>query len=176
MLPAQRVKLPQLRLSIWQEAWLRRLAPLAVGPQPNNSGGAAFRFQRHLRYTSRGPSKSVSGGQFSTSLAAGFDHPEASPGGPCGTCGTSPRAVPGWDLGASPPGPPSVCGIPRGSSFLAAILVQFPTATDTPSSRQCLSSCRAGERGTVVDLLRKCGIGRTLVPYSNRPVLAMNRS
>ena len=32
------------------------------------------------------------------------------------------------------------------------------------------------KRGTVVDLLRKCVIGRTLVPYSSRPVLAMNRS
>ena len=30
--------------------------------------------------------------------------------------------------------------------------------------------------GTAVDLLRKCVIGRTLVSYSNRPVLAMNRS
>ena len=28
MLPAHRVKLPQLRLSIWQAAWLRGLAPL----------------------------------------------------------------------------------------------------------------------------------------------------
>ena len=32
------------------------------------------------------------------------------------------------------------------------------------------------KRGTAADLLRKCVTGRTLVPYSNRPVLAMNRS
>ena len=32
------------------------------------------------------------------------------------------------------------------------------------------------KRGTAVDLRRKCVTGRTLVPYSNRPVLAMNRS
>ena len=32
------------------------------------------------------------------------------------------------------------------------------------------------KRGTAVDLRRKCVIGGTLVPYSNRPVLAMNRS
>ena len=32
------------------------------------------------------------------------------------------------------------------------------------------------KRGTAVDLRRKCVTGRTLVPCSNRPVLAMNRS
>ena len=31
------------------------------------------------------------------------------------------------------------------------------------------------KRGTAVDLRRKCVTGRTFVPYSNRPVLAMNR-
>ena len=33
-----------------------------------------------------------------------------------------------------------------------------------------------GKRGTAVDFLRKCVTGRKLGPYSNRPVLAMNRS
>ena len=32
------------------------------------------------------------------------------------------------------------------------------------------------KRGTAVDFRRKCVTGRKLVPYSNRPVLAMNRS
>ena len=32
------------------------------------------------------------------------------------------------------------------------------------------------KRGTAVDLLRKCVIGRELGPYSNRQVPAMNRS
>ena len=32
------------------------------------------------------------------------------------------------------------------------------------------------KRGTAVDFLRKCVMGRKLVVYSNRQVLAMNRS
>ena len=32
------------------------------------------------------------------------------------------------------------------------------------------------KRGAAVNLRRKCVTGRALVPYSNRPVLAMNRS
>ena len=32
------------------------------------------------------------------------------------------------------------------------------------------------KRGTAVDLRRKCVTGRMLGPYSNRPVLAINRS
>ena len=32
------------------------------------------------------------------------------------------------------------------------------------------------KRCMAVDLRRKCAIGQTFVPYSNRPVLAMNRS
>ena len=40
-----------------------------------------------------------------------------------------------------------------------------------------LGQCLAPEkRGTAVDLLRKCVIGRKLIVYSNRQVLAMNRS
>ena len=32
------------------------------------------------------------------------------------------------------------------------------------------------KRGTAVDLVRKCVTSRKLGPYSNRPLLAMNRS
>ena len=54
-----------------------------------------------------------------------------------------------------------------GSLFLmAAAVAQVANAFHLASEK----------RGTAVDLLRKCVTGRTLVPYSNRPLLAMNRS
>ena len=50
MLPVRRVKLPQLRLSIWQAAWLRRLAPLGFGHRSRctTNGRLARAAQRFL--------------------------------------------------------------------------------------------------------------------------------
>ena len=54
-----------------------------------------------------------------------------------------------------------------GSLFLiAAAVAQVAKAFHLAPEKRC----------TAVDLCRKCVSGRKLVPYSNRPVLAMNRS